>query len=83
MDRPALIDIRYSTLCRPVHNESRSLLIAMLQLAPPTRGSSNTAASRARAVGSNTVSASTVKRRSPFANRAAAFMAGLRPQRVP
>src|SRR5262249_59769585 len=66
MDRRALIDIRYSPLCRPVHNESRSLLIAMLQLAPPTRGSSNTAASRATAVGSNTVSASTVKRRSPF-----------------
>src|SRR5262245_55088596 len=83
IDRPALIDIRYSTLCSPVHNESRSLLIAMLQLAPPTRGSSNTAASRAMAVGSNTVSASTVKSRSPLANRAAALIAVLRPHRVP
>ena len=83
MDRPALIDIRYSTLCSPVHNDSCSLLIAILQLAPPTRGSLNTAASRATAVGSNTVSASTVKSRSPLANRAAAFIAALRPQRVP
>src|SRR5262249_40279537 len=72
IDRPALIDIRYSTLCSPVHNESRSLLIAMLQLAPPTRGSSNTAASRAMAVGSDTVSASTVKSKSPLAHRPAA-----------
>src|SRR5215469_15468182 len=72
MDFPALIDIRYSTLCSPVHNESRSLLIAMLQHAPPTCGSPNAAASRATAVGSNTVSASTVKSRSPPANRAAA-----------
>ena len=55
----------------------------MLQLAPPTRGSSNTAASRATAVGSKTVSASTVNSRSPLANRAAALIAGLRPQRVP
>src|SRR5262245_22977532 len=83
MDRPALIDIRYSTLCSPVHHESRSLLIAMLQLAPATRGSLNTAASRATAVGSNSVSASTVKSRSPLANRAAALIAPLRPQRVP
>ena len=83
MDRPALIDIRYSTLCSPVHNESRSLLIEMLQLAPATRGSLNAAARRATAVGSNTVSASTVKSRSPLANRAAAFIAALRPQRVP
>ena len=82
-DRPALIDIRYSTLCSPVHNDSRSLLIAILQLAPATRGSSNAAASRATAVGSKTVSASTVKSRSPEANRAAAFIAALRPQRVP
>src|SRR4029077_2727476 len=83
MDRPALIDIRYSTLCSPVHNESRSLLIEMLQLAPATRGSLNAAARRATAVGSNTVSASTVRSRSPPANRAAAFIAALRPQRVP
>ena len=55
----------------------------MLQLAPPTRGSLNAAASRATAVGSNTVSASTVRSRSPLANRAAAFIAALRPQRVP
>src|SRR3954454_16511703 len=82
-DRPALIDIRYSTLCNPVHNDSRSLLIAILQLAPATRGSSNAAASRATAVRSKTVSASTVKSRSPEANRAAAFIAALRPQRVP
>src|SRR5260370_10149445 len=64
MDRPAVIDIRYSTLCSPVHNDSCSLLIAMLQLAPPTRGSLNTAARRATAVGSKTLSASTVKSRS-------------------
>ncbi len=83
MDRPAVIDIRYSTLCSPVHNDSCSLLIAMLQLAPPTRGSLNTAASRATAVGSKTVSASTVKSRSPLANLAAEFIAALRPQRVP
>src|SRR5262249_15136231 len=83
MDRPALIDIKYSTLCSPVHNEPRSLLIAMLQLAPATRGSLNAAASRATAVGSKTVSASTVKSRSPLANRAAPFIAALRPQRVP
>ena len=83
MDRPALIDIRYSTLCSPVHNESCSLLIAMLQLAPATRGSLNAAASRATAVGSKTVSASTVRSRSPLANRAAALIAALRPQRVP
>src|SRR5215475_8632179 len=82
MDRPALIDIKYSTLCSPVHIDSRSLLIAMLQLAPATRGSLNAAASRATAVGSKTVSASTVKSRSPLANRAAAFIAALRPQRV-
>ena len=55
----------------------------MLQLAPATRGSLNAAASRATAVGSKTVSASTVKSRSPLANRAAAFIAALRPQRVP
>src|SRR5258705_12596466 len=55
----------------------------MLQLAPATRGSLNTAASRATAVGSKTVSASTVKSRSPLANRAAAFIAALRPHRVP
>ncbi len=83
MDLPALIDIRYSTACRPVHKESPSLLIAMLQVAPPTRGSLKAAATRATAVGSNTVSASTVKMRSPLANRAAAFIAALRPQRVP
>src|SRR5260370_670552 len=83
MDRPALIDIKYSTLCNPVHNHSCSLLIAMLQLAPPTRGSLNTTASLAIAVVSNTVSASTVRRISPLANRAAALISALRPQRVP
>src|SRR5262249_21834771 len=83
MDLPALIDIRYSTACRPVHNDSPSLLIAILQVAPPTYGSLKAAATRATAVGSKTVSASTVKMRSPLANRAPAFIAGLRPQRVP
>jgi len=55
----------------------------MLQLAPATRGSLNAAASRATAVGSKIVSASTVKSRSPLANRAAALIAALRPHRVP
>src|SRR3954452_17867405 len=81
--RPALIDIRSSTLGNPVHNDWRSLLIAILQLAPATRGSSNAGASRATAVRSKTVSAYTVKSTSPEANRATAFIAALRPQRVP
>ena len=55
----------------------------MFPLAPPTRGSSKAAARRATAVGSNSVSASTVRIRSPRANRAPALIAGLRPQRVP
>ena len=82
-ERPAVIDIRYSTLCRPVQIDLRSFLIAMFPLAPPTRGSSKTAARRATAVGSNSVSASTVRIRSPRANRTPALIAGLRPQRVP
>ena len=40
MDRPALIDIRYSTLCSAVHSESRLFVSANFQKATPTTGSS-------------------------------------------
>ena len=50
-ERPALIDIRYSTLWRPVQIDLRSFMMAMLQLAPATRESLNTEASRSMAAG--------------------------------
>ena len=55
----------------------------ILPLAPATRGLSKAAASLAMACGSNPVSASTVRDQIAVAKRAPAFIAALRPQRVP